>query len=894
MWQLSNPALVASEPGNGAPIAAIATGTAQAPLCQVDYWGDRLDPLIEVPWTPATAIATVPAFTGNQVTLDLSGSDLVEVLLIQAANQTFAIAEDPENPQPGEFIWNPITQAVTLFLNPLVPLPTGLQVQIVGGSERVSTGVISPSLINALRGLPVKGQLNISMGAEQHPNATLSLFTSGNTIHALRSRFRKGHEITIADVGFSVAEFGEELMNTSDYPGLFYAVTISLTGKWARSKYNELSFFDRGAANSTSQSEQAFSDPSCTLQLSGAGKGQLKSKTVTVSQLARQVGARFSGPGRWRVPVPENAPGNAATQWTAEMQNLLRQNSCYVDFNSPGAVKARSLNGSRFWSYRVPAITISYQGDCERSPDHRGYGFEYKNATLDGSFLELLQQSKKEPTQGPSEDLRPRWKRRKPLKQTVPSGTKNPPPPADARILNTLSLNWDVSGDTAEYSETDLEDGSPMRIRRWIYGWAYTADQIANSDGELAGAPGAYWGVVEYRESVYQYDPEFRVLVQITTRGWCRRRFLQEDDDQLQTINEDGDRRHLYRHGSLPIFEVSRFLYGQFYDFYKDYATAEQPRYVIYQVPTRAGVCEERVAYDPNWKPALFLMEELHYSNTYASAENPDSTADDPLPRLIVGEERQSRRRITILPSANTRRQLGGSVEEREQDDRYKEESWESAPQGPGFLEQSGRGQEAISSGKPAEAQTLPPLYELVEPEEEERKTQPSEQEDEIEYRLTTRGWSTRDPIGGSYSAPYAKSVAQAFESAKANLKVQDILSSVRYRFEVPFNLRLRPFDRLQVSTASGFYPTRIVSVSHEIAIDTLAGEPLLTTISSKVEAGIDRSIPVNLSKIKRPKRPKPRQRKLSILLIRYADLTVGNILPTTVRTRRNPYGRAS
>ncbi|MDJ0708346.1 MAG: hypothetical protein QNJ46_34170 [Leptolyngbyaceae cyanobacterium MO_188.B28] len=956
-WLLDNPKLIdeADAPATywdwGGPLL-VTEFEAASPLLKVVFQDNFASAGVIRNWEPTEELVTIPTASGDLISLDLSAAEISQVSVVESGAQIFTLVYNPSNLQPGEFSWNAETQTLTLHQNSSAPLTPGLQLKIHGGKPCIPTDVVDTSLVQTLAGLPVTGKITWQLSAEQHPNGNILLYVVGDDIHELRSRFKRCAEITIAGMPFVVGEATEKLANTCTYPGNFYEFTVPLQGKWSRSIYNELSFYYPEMAAQLGASDKVFT-AECTLggnfevpadEFTGENA---RATRIPIRDLAHQVGADFigetcgggggfiedsrnTGPstviiktdfvpssdsfrfsrtlsfalygkepqtpknrGAWEIDVPDNVPGDGATNWLSEVQSRLRQNCCFIDFHFADTVRARNINEVAGWKYDVSALQINYLGDCERSPDHRGYGFEFRNARLTGEFKQLAEADESEDLQAGNQE--PRWKKRKPAKETVRTGEKDPPPPDDARRLTTLSLNWDVSGDTKEYVETELEDNQPMRIRRWIYGWAYTAREIVNAFDELDGNVNQHWGVVEYRDSTYYYDDKYRVLTKIRTHGYTMRRFKQESDEGLETTEfnplnaEDAKYLKMYEFQRIPIYEGQRFQYAQFYDYYRDIESVEQPRYTLYTVPTRTGACTLRKKNDPNWTPALFIQEELSFSNAFASMPNPDSIPDDPLPDLITGEERSTYRKITILPSKNTRSEVGrtrGSVLKLE--DRYIEEVYESSPQGPQFTFNTGEVRQTQHNGKPSQASQLPPPYELVEESDEQ---QDIESQTRYEYRLATPGWNTEtDPVRDSFDTPHAPTAEIALNAAKTHLKVQDILESVRYQYQIPFNANIRPFDRLQIVAGEETHNTRVTGLSQEIEISSVDCQPLLTATPTQVTAGIDRAIPLEARKVKLPKNDKP---IFAVTTVRKYGLRVGDIIPVVLQTRRNPRGEA-
>lgn len=898
MWQLKSAELPTTLPLtneiNGAPLAVLQLAGSAAPISKIDFNFNMGQIGVQVA-PPAAVTVTVPQYVGSAVSIPLIDQKIENVRVVTSGGTTFTLATLPQEPKPGEFTYNSGTNTVTIYPSPSQPLTPGMPVVVTGSStSTIPTNYVSPALFDAFYGLPVIGSFTWGATMEQHPSGKLNLQVLKGGIADLRQRFKKGTEVAIAGIGFSISSYKEKLANTFEFPQGFYEVEISLTGKWDAPKYNK-SVLLRGGTNITA----AAADPECTLLRQTDTDPTFTTLTkTTVQALASKNGVVFNSAGSsWSVDIPADTPAGAAVSWLDEARSRLRQNGCFLNLCERAILRAQSLSSTSVWSYQVPQIEISCLGDPTHSDSPIfGYSAEYPNVKLDAEFVAIQNQDKVEDTQANRNiKAEPRWKQRKPSIVRLPSGSVNPTAPYEnTTSLKTLSHNWDTSGDTKTLRQTTTEDSLPVLEEEWIYGFAYTSIDIVQSDGRIYGNPANFWKVVQYKRTEYLYDPETGYALGSNTTGWRLGRFEVESDDNLLAYgySQQGDQEHadLYKFQKLSIVAYTRYVLVQFLDYYKD-AASSLPPIEFYKVCLRDGSSELLYKKDPTYVTPMFVLEEMSYTNSFSSTSNPDFDSKNPdsAPDKITGEESLVHVRRQILPSSNTTDKVSGFLGSTGVNDRYIEFRLESSAQGAGFAEKSLRETFEEFEGQPGRATRKPPSLEKVEP-ESQTPTPGTAQKQKYEYRLTTPGYSTTSPDGGSFSAPLAKTQALAMLAATTDLKIKDVQQSVQFSCSIPFNAQIRPLDRMTITTGFDTYQTRIASFSNSVLIQgQLNGYPLITSPEgTAITCGIDREIPVALHKVKLPLAHQPDTSKLNISSSIQAGLTLGQLITSNLRTRRN------
>lgn len=889
MWTIApvNPQPLA--PPVAVPFALLMPA-AVAPIALLDIAVAARDTSIAVPLEPATAIATTATTANGQTTL---AAPLAQVDAIVWAGQTFTPVEDPDNPQANEFTRSGSSIELPATVQPSADLP----IVAIGGSERIPTDLIDGSVLAPLVGLPVMGKLSWSEALEQPPSGSIALVCFPDDLPAVRSRLKKGTELKLFDRGWSVASFSETFKD--DY----YEVSVSLTGRWEAAKYQRPVRLRSNTITGASTSP-IEPDPDCANGISTVG-ATATTGGLTVASIAARAGVPFRSTGAfWSVPVAPDTPPDATASWSDLARDRVRLNHCYLDTALHDAVYARSIDAGARWRYGVKEISTTYQGETRNSPDYRGYAVEYANAALNFNPTGGING---QPLNRPVSQ-KPLWVPRQRKKLTLASGDADAAQmPAQTDWLKTLSLNWDASGPTKTLKISTTEDGMPSEEEEFIYGFCYEARSIVNGEGELRGAPGAFWRLVSYKRTTHLYDSVYGYALGSDTTGWRMGRFRQESDDALETIayndGQSGQYLALYQFRRIPLRARTRLLLESFASTYND--VDESGAMVGYKVCNIDGTSRMAWMRDPTWVPAMYILAEMTYTNSFASLPNPDSgdTPDSKLPPLTTGEESSVCVSRQIVPSKTTSptRTPSNVVDlssfSQENDfDRYIERKIEDSAQGASFKDKAVHESFTENEGRPPAATRRPPTLERKEAEPDTADDREEGGDRTLEYTICTPGYRPTDSSEGSISFE-ARTPQTAFIAAQADLKIRDIQQSVQYKFVVPPNARIRPMDFMQVVLPHETLKTRVVSVAHEYNFEGMTdGMPIVTAVPTSITAGIDRTIPCTLHSKARSDgattvAPTPPQADdLPPLVPGVVDrnLTLGQLIDGTWITRRN------
>ena len=744
----------------------------------------------------------------------------------------------------------------------------GLTLSGVGetGTLRTNKLPIARSQFEALWSLPVVGSFSYELGIEQHPSGSLQLACRAIDIAQVRSALKVGTELELLGIGFVVSSYKESLDQSQ-----IYSIAVSLSGKWSAERYNKQSFLRGAGIRGAAIGGSPQLDSACTVSSgSTIGNTAKVGTAIAIADLADQVGVKFipltNGTGGWSVFVPIDADQYAAQLWSSDIQQRSRPNGGFIDWNDPAAVRVRAIDSGGAYFFPVKAIEVDQSGDASNSPNHYGYAIEYKNTELSGITANSIGGA----GAGNQNQLPvPQWIPHEGAKVTLRSGDKNPDqPPDNAKTLRDLSHNFDASGATKTLRISTTQDGQPIEVEEFIYGFLYTANQIfSQSSGELFAPAIGYWQLCSYKKQTFIYDAKYGFSLGYNTDGfrWAR---VKQESDGYETIVDPTDtaaqtEADLYRFVKIPVIERSRLSHHAYATYYPD--TQEQPGWVSYKHCNRDGTSSTYYVQDPTWSPAMFAHDEISYAVSFFKKLNPeyDGTAgydftNPPPPRwLLSGEESLNRKEITPIAatkdfaganSAALAKRLGFV-------DQYVERSVEDSAQNASFKDKAIRETFAESEGRPSPSSRKPSRLDRVNPNQTNAPANGSSSgaigvlPQNLRYSVTTPGWTVADPVDGSIGFPNATSPDTALAGAIADLKIKDVQQSVKVSCQIPFSLNLRPMDLIEIAIDTERLRVRAATISNTVMIHGVVdGARLFTWDPTKLSAGLDRVIPVSMS----------------------------------------------
>ncbi|PSB26167.1 hypothetical protein [Stenomitos frigidus] len=951
MWLVTHPELptVARLDPSGAPLCTINTGGNLAPLCVLDLQSQQTKPGVNHYALPNSQTIAAPPAIGNTLTLDVS--TFVQVDAIQHNGRLFTPAANPHSPRAGEFVYS--SHSAVLTLDPAYPLVAGLPLTILGSQGYTSQEVaisagergpipsdyVDPTLFEAFFGLPVTGEITLSMSAENHPSGSFKLIATRETIADVRSRFQKGTEITLAGVGYSVTHYKDKLKNSAYAPGLEYEVHVSLGGKWERKRYRRKVFYYPAARKYLIGHDAPFQDPECGLNASGVPFSITTSNRTTVQALAAQNGVPFVGAiptigtsqadlahyaisglvppsaayeaikatidqaqqvrgvrspvlNAWELSIPTNTAITATTDWETNARDRLRQNGCFIDFNSATAVQARDLYAVAAWSYSVVEIDVSVKGDTEFSADHFGYGMEYAASRLEGTFVESNAYQIIEETQGsPQNPPAPRWIYSPPNRRTLYSGNISADQcPSDIQTIKSMSLNYVASGRTTQLIKVEKEGNFEVLREVHTYGLEYLSTDVLDAKKNVNAQAVGFWKLVKTETTEPTIDAATNYLTGSRTIGKDRRQFRTESDQlELLDYRRTDPEWDLYQFRDFPILQLEAKVLQQFAAYYAD-AAKEVPPLDQRKLCRPDGTSSVQYVPDPNYTYPMFEVASRSYKNTFLKHADPNSLPAKPLPDLIQDEEQDVYRTIDILTTDTT----SNSTDDQSNEGFIEYTSTGSA-QGKQFSEATLTRVFADNEGRPGAATRRPNQFKKVQPDEGQTSGVSLNNAYNggvtFEYILCTPGHSPDEPPGEPASYPRTQYLSQALLGARTELKYRDITESVDLAYAIPFNAQVRPLDKMTVKAEIDTYAVRVTVISQKVVIQgQLNGYPLcVAPDGTQITAGIDRELPFTVTKRRLPlptPAPKPPTRPPGVGAT--FGLTVGDLGFDTVPSRFN------
>lgn len=911
MWTIDSSDLteILTPPESGA-ICAFDLGYSNIAIAQVDFYSDWFEPGVVINLDPIEENLRTQLGTNNVIQPDIilpEDTQFTQVNVVEIGNELLSLAADPTAPQPGEFtvelatpeeigIENnlPVRRVV---LHPKTASTATRPVRLHGGKIRgVPTNYAPPSLIHHLRGLPITGKITWSLSFEQHPTGAMELICDRQSIGTIRQKLKKGTELEIANIGFSVSNFDESLEEEG-----YYTLQVSLSGKWARPQYNQPSFLRDNKPRRAAPDGEL--DSECGIDPNQAPNYKQQPLEVSIAKLASKVGVKFNpsggsstnstSSGKWSVRFPADTPKNASQVWSANLSELCRINQSYVDYSSPNAVYVRTISSGKQWQYQLSKIKIAYQGDCQNSPDHRGYAVEYRNIELSGSFQSEFEQYGGVKVNQVKRLPIPKWKPRTPKIVTLRTGdTTYRSPPSTVKVIKTMGLNFDASGDTKTLRETTTVDGQSFEEIEWIYGFKYYSTQVYSDadDAVYHTNPALFWGVVSYKKKIYKYDAIYGFPIGYETTGWKYLRHRQESEQAedgrngldlialdygLSTAGNQYDELYqemlLYLFNKVPIVERSLSSNVPFSDFYAD--SGDESAWVSYKACNPDGTSTTKFVKDPTWAPSHFAIAEMTLQSCFSVKLNPefvpgeryDRTSLPPMKFLLAGDESLTKKNLTLNPARpiSSRAYALPQKQDKPEDgytplDFFTERNIQDSasnhaqPQDKSVIETF-----AENEGRPSPISRRPALLIKVDPSNEDEEDSKRIVKSTVylttlyQYTLTTPGYDETAPVdSGGLTFNAARSLESGLTAAKTQLKLDDLQQSVNYSFEVPFNAHLRPMDEVKLFAQGEAHSTIILTVNNSINIEGHLGRmPILTWEPTQVGAGINRTIPVELHK---------------------------------------------
>jgi hypothetical protein len=624
------------------------------------------------------------------------------VTAIASGGKTYTRAVDPEDPQDGEFLYNPYSNTVRPYG------VSGRSLQIYGTTQQIK---FSPPLLPApypqlFTNLPIIGDENpiqFNRQFQEQPSGQFS-FEIALSKAQIQSLLAPGTELDLYGLPLRINNINVKELKRSAYPVGLCRVSVSLGSRWEN--YLDEPCFLRSDGKNGLPSDIPFQDSECTAPTPQKGDPNFN---TTIQQLLARIGIAYTGPNLAPVPIPQGTPRDTVVNPVQLLSDRLLVANSFVRWSNTAAVEVVPIDSTRVWFYQesqiLGEVQTSYEAIAKTSkkrltsianynpptPDLVNFpstiteppvpqlrselptalAFEYPNSELTGEFSEAPQQDE-ERTQG----QQPRYIRKPFKREEKITGDKNAQIPlAGVESIQNMSLIFDIGGQTKTRTTTTLENGAKVKVVDEIWGFAATAIDMydpliydldtGETIGGIRGNPSEVWKCIKKTVTDYTYDSSTGYLLSTCTSGYNTVRYRQESADNpetlsLQVLPQDqspGDNEQttdpeyfLYLFIQIPIIGRSSYYLKLMPEF------TTQGLFELVKVCNRDGTSTLEPLFDPDYAPPYYVEYERSESTAFARVNNPENegiTADggigDPgnpqsaaqkyLPDLIVGEE---------------------------------------------------------------------------------------------------------------------------------------------------------------------------------------------------------------------------------------------------------------
>lgn len=819
----------------------------------------------------------------------------------------FTTAIDPQNPEDGEFTWNPYTKELRVYG------ATGRSLLVAASTNPVYT---IPSPVNGphpdiLTKLPVLGDIQITRSFEQHPSAQfeLEIVASKATIENI---LRPGGELLFYGLPLRINNISVTELPRAIYAQEYCKASISLGGKWENYLSDQVFLVDAIA----SPNDTPFTDPDCQNPTATNTPTQ-----TTAQKLLAKANIPYTGPQLKPVNIPtDTAPGT-----TIDLNSMLSDRAIvangFLFWSNPSAVEIRKVGSQRTWHYDESQIVGEIQATYEaidkphkgaialsgynppapdlvnfpsdvtsppvpilRAEPPKSLGFQYPNTELTGEFNDKPTEPS-EITQG----QKPQYVRKEDKITTEIRGDKNAHIPLDGvTSIQSISLCFDNGGQTKQRTYITQRNGADWIIINEVWGFAFTAYQVTNfGTSKPSGDPNLYWKLLERTTAEYFYH-ETGYLLTVSETGFKTVRYLKESLDKPETLrlNPSNAKFALYSFFQIPVIKRTSYYLKLSPN------SSTEGAYELYKACNRDGTSSLEVIFNPNYAPQYYIAQERTESSAYARIANPDSTNTRPLPDLEVGEESQFDSKTTIIPAEYKQILVGFDngfpvyrLGEEISPQKWVKVNYEFKSDGPGMGEAPAKYTEETGTGDPPLAIRRPDIY--------VREETPIDQSKDVlktesyRYFLQTDGYSKNDPVNGSESFPLAETELEAIAASRTKLAIENWRNGYSESLQIPHNLSIAEGDRFTY-TCNGERRDRVVlSVSTTLNIlGVVDGERKIVGVTS-LSLGVYRLPPLTWNKILQPKE-QDITTNIDITLVQ--DEAIASVLPwNTLKSRRNP-----
>jgi hypothetical protein len=787
---------------------------------------------IETPDLDITFIT--PVFDGNEATFN-AGDTIQRIEEIEQGGVIYRLATDPDNPLPGEFIYDSVTGAVRVISDE--PLPPALPL-IVRSAE--STIMLPDDLITNLAQLPnifeqyeLTGEINWSSDWEGHPTGSFDLVCDWAIADALESALKpKVTPVQIFGVGFQVDALSCVKQSPLTTPELTATVSVSLRGKW-ESLLEESVVLDASGGGANAYG---------TFGVGGSGStgGSAKpsgSRTIRGDTSVQAIAAILNVPIQFAytsIPAPKQSGSESIFSLAQAIEDNLRHNGCFGDYSRADKVRSRGLNST-------PIHIVSYfdliNEELEIGINASPRAFDYENSPLEWGQVEGITTSGEDTQGNPKQNPKPAWKLKREKKEVITTGSPTLDLPSEVSGQNKsgVTFAFDNGGPTRQQKTVTTVDGLVLRETSIKKGFTpvacddlYSYNTNDNKWVETGGLTGT-WQTIEELETTYTYDESTGYLTNILTVGTRKLRLKKEGNNESLAAHKtwnnaaaDAKAKALtelsfYRYQDAPVREETVFSLRRLRDRYRDIPPPPTEDWVIKEpkflpdgrlnpaatFPVTPGgsiveVVEGGAIYVvmnakvpiPGYTDPHYCDLEVSKKFCLISAPDPDSTEKNPLPHLSAGEDKDVEKAIYIPePGEDIVVLSGGALTggDSSNTETFITHEKISTRKDAGFSRSALDITQEMVKGRPGEHTRRVRQFEKLDPkkDQDDKSALPNE----FDYRMSTIPPDDIRLVGSSQNYPYAKSLAQALVGAAVDFEINNTRNTKTTKIEVSWKL---------------------------------------------------------------------------------------------------------
>jgi hypothetical protein len=834
---------------------------------------------------PYNTTTTLPGnSTGNEiVSFTINDPNLYQIEDIEIYGRKYKKTFE-ENLEEGMFRLDPVTNELKIYLRKQNNYSNSTSVKVNGTKKKLTTNevpnvneqtLVSNNLVPSfIKEFNLIGSISISRGFQDHPSCSFNLLADEESIedieslfnaHRYESLFKK--KFVFYGIPFRIRSFTRTESKETESPNGEYKISVNFEG-WYRYLIDKSvtirpgTNIDPNAPNFTECNINANKKPTTTTIGSNTDVNKIR---ISLGELGSRSGITYTGSQHF-FEVDKNTPNDAVTTFSSELNRLLPSFSEYAIYSLSNGVTTKKWNSVN--NFQIDESDIL----SECGVNYNAEKVTYAPGTL--SWKDNNRDNSTDSSEDTYNNKAPEFEYKPPQITVVVTGDPKPTePPANVKIIQTLDMNYDQSGEKKVEITTTYEGTTVIKEVTKTYGLAYNANQIY-SNNKLYGNAANYWVVVEEVTTNYLYDKDTGYYLGNNVTGKKLVRFIQETDE-LETVKfaTSSDAVEIAKFAAMkfryiPITGHTRYLLRQHKDYYKDQAFKHP--YIIYPWCTNAGKLTYLTLKDPTYADDMFVGREETYKHCFASIPNPEnlSNPEIKLPPLTTGEIYYNSVVTKICasksvyesgtPSIIVDEIIGKDFDNPEE--RYITYTKQYSAQDTNFRNSLEDIRSETVSGRPGVAQRKPSDYIAVTDESQdplqlnslsggsiittklrETKVNKRGSNNDLQYIAYTVPYTSTDPVTTSYSFEAANSFNTALEALTTQLNIQKTQQEATLNITTLFNIYLIEGYRYSFSYRNNSYLCRILSINHSLVIEGVNEfNELIVTGTTTVQLGIE------------------------------------------------------